>query len=264
VSGDFEQRVDYEQVAPTYDERFAYYAGARKGVGAALIDLVREVQATRVLDVGCGTGHWLRVLRPLGCTLYGLDLSPGMLSRARAADLGNLVRGSADALPFPRAVFDLVFCVSALHHFADAAHFIREGRSLLRPGGALAVVGMNPHAGGDRWYLYDYFPGTQEMDLRRYPSAGTIANWMFSADFGSVRWQVVERFQDVRTGRAILDEAMLQKNATSQLALLTEKEYSAGLARIRTAIAQAEAACKEIVFSVDISLHMVVGLVAQG
>jgi hypothetical protein len=35
MSRKFERRVDYDQVAPTYDARFAYYAGKQEGVGAA-------------------------------------------------------------------------------------------------------------------------------------------------------------------------------------------------------------------------------------
>src|SRR6185369_4016868 len=162
MSGDPERCVDYDQVAPTYDQRFAHYAATEKGIGATLIDLVRELRAERVLEVGCGTGHWMSMLAPLGCRVYGLDRSLGMLSRARPGGLRNLIQGSANALPFPGATFDFVFCVNALHHFADAALVIRNCRELLRPGGALAVIGMNPHGRRDRWYLYEYFPGTEE------------------------------------------------------------------------------------------------------
>jgi hypothetical protein len=118
---------------------------------------------------------------------------------------------------------------------------------------------MDPHTRRDRWYLYDYFPGTQEMDLRRYPSTGEIVNWMIDAGFDLVRWQVVERLHETRTGREILEEPMLQKNATSQLTLLSAAQYAAGIARIQAAIAQAEAHAGEAVFPLDVSLHMVVG-----
>jgi hypothetical protein len=64
-------------------------------------------------------------------------------------------------------------------------------------------------------------------------------------------------------GRDILDEPMLQKNATSQLSLLTDEQYSDGIARIRAAVAKAEAIREEVVFSVDISLHMVAGFVEK-
>lgn len=263
MTKDAERRVDYNQVAPVYDVRFAYYGGAQKGIGAALVDLAGQVHAQRVLEVGCGTGHWLRLLAPLSSQLYGLDLSLGMLGRARTTGAANLVQGSAEALPFPATIFDLVFCVSALHHFADPGAFIRAARRLLRPGGALAIIGLNPHSGRDNWYLYDCFPGTLQADLDRYPSPGEIMDWMIAAGFDVVRWQEAERLRDRRVGRDILAEPMLQKNATSQITLLTEEECSLGMARIRAAISNAEAIGKEAVFSVDVSLRMVAGFLEK-
>jgi ubiquinone/menaquinone biosynthesis C-methylase UbiE len=263
MSDKFEKRVDYDKVAPTYDRRFAYYAGAPKGVAAALIDLASEAPARQVLEVGCGTGHWLGLLSPLGYSVFGLDRSAGMLHRARAAGALNLARGDAGALPFPAASFDLVFCVNALHHFTEAAQFISESRRLIRPGGALAVIGMDPHKGQDRWYLYDYFPGTQETDLQRYPSMGEIGNWMTEAGFDLVRWRAVERLHEGRHGKEILEDPMLHKNATSQLTLLSDEQYAAGIAKIQAAIAQAEAGGEQAVFEVDISLHMVVGYIQK-
>ena len=88
-------------------------------------------------------------------------------------------------------------------------------------------------------------------------------DWMINAGFDLVRWRVVERLRDTRAGREILDEPMLQKNATSQLTLLTDEEYSAGIARIRAAIAKAETIGEEIVFPVDISLQLVAGFVER-
>ncbi|MGH7319609.1 MAG: hypothetical protein ACRELA_08285 [Candidatus Rokuibacteriota bacterium] len=63
--------------------------------------------------------------------------------------------------------------------------------------------------------------------------------------------------------KGVGDEPMLQKNATSQLTLLSDEGYSAGIDRIRTAITNAEASGEEIAFPVDISLQMVVGLVEK-
>jgi SAM-dependent methyltransferase len=258
-----ERHVDYDRIASTYDQRFAYYAGSGDGVGAALVNLAREVGADHALDAGCGTGHWARVLGSVGCAVFGLDLSVGMLRRARSAGVADLIRGDAAALPFSPAMFGLVFSVNTLHHFPDAALFVRQARSLLRPGGALAVAGMNPRGRRDRWSLYEYFPGTYETDLERYPSSGAIVDWMIDAGFDVVRWEVVERLRGSRAGRDILDEPMLQKNATSQLTLLTDEAYAAGIARIRAAVAAAEAVGEALVFSLDISLQMVTGFVNE-
>ncbi len=183
-----EKRVNYDEAAAVYDRRFTI--GGREEVTAALAALAHDFQPECILEVGCGTGHWLATLQGLARSAYGLDLSLGMLQKARErAGAFRLVHGHANTLPFANHAFGLVFCVSALHHFDDPRGFVRDARLMLRLGGVLAIIGMNPHAGRDRWYLYDYFPGTRETDLRRYPSSGTIIDWMIATGFDHVEWR---------------------------------------------------------------------------
>lgn len=259
-----EHRVDYDRLASTYDRRFAQ--GAPSGVTRALQALAREGHVDRILEVGCGTGYWLAGLgaasRPISGSLYGLDLSTGMLAEAKRREPRlRLIHGRASQLPFPSAAFDLVYCVNAIHHFQRPRHFLSEARRLLRPGGALAVVGLDPRGAGTHWYVYDYFPGTYEIDLARFPSWGTALDWMLAVGFGPVQWQLVERIVDERVGRAILADPFLEKSATSQLALLSDEAYAAGLGRIETALATAEAAGETLTFRVDLALAMLVGRV---
>ena len=253
-------RVNYDQIAPTYDRRYTVSQFA--GIAAALRSLVRDVGAERVLEVGCGTGRWLAELQPLARQVYGMDLSLGMLRQARQRPQSlSLICGHASHLPFPDAGFDLVFCVNAFHHFPEPRGFISEARRLLRPGGALVITGMDPHAGRDRWYLYDYFAGTREADLRRFSSSGTILDWMVAAKFDQVEWRVVEHIVGQHVGRAVLEDPILQKHGTSQLALLTDEAYAAGMARINAALSAAAGTGRTLVFPVEISLTMVTGRV---
>jgi len=90
----------------------------------------------RALDLCCGTGAMLEVLRPLAKEMaVGLDFSQGMLRVARRTGTA-LVRADALAPPFDEA-FDLVTCFSALGHFLPSEHetLVRAVRSCLRPGG---------------------------------------------------------------------------------------------------------------------------------
>ena len=129
---------------------------------------------------------------------------------------------------------------------------------LLRPNGALAVIGLNPQTGQDRSFIYDYFPGTFETDLRRYPSAGTIVDWMISAGFYNIDWQIGEHIVADRQGQEVL---RLTKDFTSQLTLLSEEEYKIGKSRIEKAWHESVKEGKTIIFPVDISLSMVTGYV---
>jgi ubiquinone/menaquinone biosynthesis C-methylase UbiE len=98
-----------------------------------------------------------------------------MLRKARERNLsGGLVRATANVLPFRSGSFELIFCVSAHHHFGRFEDFIAEARGVLGPDGALAIFGMDPHHGHDSWCVYDYFPETRAIDLARYPSSGAV------------------------------------------------------------------------------------------
>jgi SAM-dependent methyltransferase len=210
--------------------------------------------------VGCGTGHWLAGLSPLTGLATGLDLSAGMLAQAqRHGQRLHLARGRAGRLPFSSAAYDLVYCVNALHHFQQQRAFVSEARRLLRPGGALAVVGMDPRAHRHRWYVYDYFAGTYDLDLARFPSWGTTVDWMAAAGFERVEWQLVRHIVDHKAGRDVLADPFLAKEATSQLTLLSDGAYAAGLRRIEEAITAAEAAGETLTFATDLMMAMVVG-----
>jgi SAM-dependent methyltransferase len=255
-----DKRVNYDQIAPTYDKR--YVADELSNTAKALLALAESISAERVLEVGCGTAHWLAHLDTIADQLHGLDFSPGMLGQAQQREQAlRLVHGRAGQLPYAGTYFDLVYCVNAIHHFQQKASYVSEARRLLRPGGALAIIGMDPKTSGDEWYIYDYFEGTLETDLARFPSWGTVMDWMLKAGFEWIELRPVERIFELTVGRAILDNPFLQKDSCSQLALLSEREYATGLQRIETALAAAEAAGETITFPSEITLEMLIGWV---
>jgi SAM-dependent methyltransferase len=253
------KRVEYDEVSAVYDQR--YRSGGPVGIAKSLRELACKVEAHRVLEVGCGTGHWLTLMQ--NCAIRcGLDYSAGMLDKAKQRDESlRLIRGTATRLPFCEDMFDFVFCVHALHHFDDPPTFVYEARCVLRTGGALAIVGMDPQTEQDRWYLYDYFPGTYETDLARYPSGDMILHWMKEAGFVECECRMAARLEHDFIGREVLSDPVLQKNGTSQLSLLTEDAFVDGMARIGEALQLAERRGEEIVFPTHIALLIVVGFV---
>jgi len=251
-------RVDYDRIADTYDRRYAH--SPMHGVAGALRSLVEALRATRVLEIGCGTARYLADLPPEAARRCGLDLSAGMLEQARqrGAEL-RFVQARAGQAPFAEGAFDLIFCVNAIHHFDDPRGFVEGAYRSLRPGGALAVIGSDPHDGHGASYIYDYFEGTLETDLQRFPSWGTIVDWMVRTGFEPVWFRWVERIHDPKIGREVLDDPFLRKDACSQLALLSDEAYAAGLRRIESALEQAAAAGEETVFPADIHIGAITG-----
>lgn len=116
--------------------------------------LDRFAQGARdVIEVGCGTGHWLTELLALGVpTVLGIDRSAGMLDRAAHAAAGAyLMQGSAEGLPLRAESVDRVVCINALHHFPNPSRFLSECRRVLRSGGGVMTIGLDPHQGNDQW-----------------------------------------------------------------------------------------------------------------
>ncbi|MFN2283985.1 MAG: class I SAM-dependent methyltransferase [Anaerolineae bacterium] len=251
--------VDYDALAPTYNQRFAD-DNDRPATARALINLARNLNARAILEVGCGTGRWLAELRTVADRCYGLDPSKGMLAQARnRATPIYLTRGRGEVLPFPDATFDLVYCVNAIHHMDGQQAFIREARRVLRDDGALAVIGMDPHQQRETWYVYEYFEGVYETDLARFPSWETVIDWMRAAGFQNVERRLIERIIDHKTSATVLDDPFLQKHTSSQLALLSDTAYAEGVQRIKTAVAKAQAAGKTLSFPTELIMEMVCG-----
>jgi hypothetical protein len=67
---------------------------------------------------------------------------------------------------------------------------------------------------------------------------------------------MVEQIHDPKIGADVLSDPYLEKNATSQLALLSEAEYARGIERIQNALAGSARANQELVFHSNIYLYM--------
>jgi SAM-dependent methyltransferase len=116
---------------------------------AALAPRWRFPEVRRILDVGCGVGHWGRVLAralPPETNLVGVDREPAWVAkaeeRATAAGLGRRFscrQGLAEALPFEDASFDAVTCQTLLMHVASPAAVLGEMVRVTRPGGLVLV-----------------------------------------------------------------------------------------------------------------------------
>jgi len=97
------------------------------------------------LDAACGTGRHARHLATRGHRVIGVDASPDMLARARAAAPDVEFRaGDLTALPFADARFDLVVCALALTHCETLTAPVRELARVVRPGGRLVVSDFHP------------------------------------------------------------------------------------------------------------------------
>ena len=112
----------------------------------AQLALARVPAPRRVLDVGCGTGYLLRQLAaraPDAVELAGVDAAVPMIRVAQESTADPRVRfhaATAEDLPEPDGVFDLVVSTTSFDHWADQEAGLRECARVMAPGGRLVLV----------------------------------------------------------------------------------------------------------------------------
>jgi ubiquinone/menaquinone biosynthesis C-methylase UbiE len=256
--------TNYDSIASKYDRRYDLYeyAGSRETLANFLGDA-----ATSVLEVGCGTGHWLDIVvtersapafaeRPF---VAGVEPSSEMMARARATASGaRLIRGAAETLPFLDATFDRIYCMNALHHFRDRVQFFAEARRILKPGGGLLSIGKDPHAERDTWWVYDYFPETVDIDRAHFARVRTLRGELAAAGFSWAESFECDHLEAMRPAGDALTTGIVDRAFTSQLTVLSQEEFEAGKKRIEDANA---AVGGELQLATDFYLFATIGWV---
>ncbi|MDP9131954.1 MAG: methyltransferase domain-containing protein [Nitrospirota bacterium] len=141
---------ELQSTQAAYDEWAAYYDDEDPSTmldQPFLLSLLRPFEGCRILDLGCGTGRYLRLVGH-GSHVVGLDLSRGMLERARrqtsAAIATKWVQASVEHMPFGSSTFDRIISGLVLDHVHDLREFFMGIAGTLRPGGRAIVTAVHP------------------------------------------------------------------------------------------------------------------------
>lgn len=115
----------------------------------------------RILDIGCGDGFHLEVLRDFGLPNWCLE---GVDFDARAAALAQrkgltVHQGLLADLALPEQAYDLAFLIQTVEHLADPPGLLRQARALLRPGGRLVIVTDNTDSWDNKLFGRRYWGG---------------------------------------------------------------------------------------------------------
>jgi SAM-dependent methyltransferase len=140
-----ETRAYYDDFSERYEAKRAPHSprGYHAFVDDLEVDLVeRYGTGGDVLECGCGTGLLLERIARFARVSRGVDLSPGMLAKAKARGL-DVREGSVTRLPFEDASFDVVGSFKVLAHVREIGVALKEMVRVTRPGGVVLAEFYN-------------------------------------------------------------------------------------------------------------------------
>jgi ArsR family transcriptional regulator len=185
----------FDAVAGRWDRIQApfYASGVRE---AALVRLVPR--GLTVADVGCGTGLLTLTLSRVAGRVVAVDESPEMVRKTRQkvgrSGLTNVEvrQGRAESLPIPAGSCDAVFAFHLLRHLRRPAEAVAEFARVLKPGGRVVVVELEPHS----VRALRAATGSVHLGLPRETLRGALRR----AGFTELRFEALAEPYRVRTG----------------------------------------------------------------
>jgi SAM-dependent methyltransferase len=212
------QHALYTEVAHEYDDVFPRHVAEH--YVEKRTDLIKDLlpMGGLVLDVGCGTGQLGAAIAGEGYDVFGVDLAPSMIRKARERGLAGTYAAVTTALPFPEDTFDLALTVATLHHLETpgrVAATVGQMARVVRPGGFVVLWDHNP--ANPYWPILMKRVPQDSGDERLVPLAELLADVQqaglqpyrvmrsgFTPDFLPARlaqpWRWVERAVEITPG----------------------------------------------------------------
>lgn len=141
-------QASYALWAPTYPPRAHNALMALEQ--QTVLSLLPDLAGLTVVDIGCGSGRYLRELRERGAKPMGLDLSAPMLARARLIT-SRVARANLSTLPIDSMSVDVIVCALVLGDVSNLEIALVEMARVLRPGGCVVYSVVHPIGATAGW-----------------------------------------------------------------------------------------------------------------
>ena len=135
-----ESRMYFDELASRYESH--YYGKHGRQQYKRVVGAARGWKFNSVLDIGCGTGALLALLKRPRVRLAGADISPKMIAAAekRLGKIADLRVADSEKLPWKAGSFGLVVTTDSLHHWPRPLQAFAEMRRVLKKGGHVVVA----------------------------------------------------------------------------------------------------------------------------
>jgi ubiquinone/menaquinone biosynthesis C-methylase UbiE len=184
----------------TWDGRYC------RSMYVGLLEKIKAQPFHTVLDVGCGTGTMLSILKNefKNIEICGIDLSDKMIEKAYelVGESAELVVGDAENLPWQESSFDLVICNASFHHYPQPLKVIGEMKRVLRPDGRVIIA--DPWWSLTKRFLINFFldsPLNYLGDVRIY-SEKEMYDLLTAGGFINVQWETPSGKYSISTATA--------------------------------------------------------------
>jgi ubiquinone/menaquinone biosynthesis C-methylase UbiE len=238
------QRVDYDKIAHLYDEPGRDY-GADPFLRKILADIIPgRLTTCSILDIGCGTGKQQEANHSAfpNIHLVGLDLFRGMLNQARErCQSVDWIQADCTRSPFSNRSFDYVTSQFSYHHVEDKPAMIAQVHRLLKPDGRFVITNLDPWAMKD-WIVYQFFPASQRRDFDDFLEREQLIFLLESAGFRGIHVERQTSNSDEPMEKFL--EYARQRYRTSQLMVITDREYDQGLSRLEREVGRRPAGAR--------------------
>jgi SAM-dependent methyltransferase len=218
---------------PVYDQIGVTYTNYRKPDERVKGQIHRALgAASLVLNVGAGAGSY----EPPG-RCVGVEPSTLMLA-GRPADSAPVVRGVAEALPFPDGTFDAAMAVLTVHHWTDPVAGFAEVRRVTS--GRIVVLSWDAQVFARFWLIRDYLPEVAAAE-QRLIAADAIARLLEPCQvqvvpvphdctdgFSAAYWRRPEMYLNAGARQAISNLALLDQTVVKRMTENLARDLSSG------------------------------------
>lgn len=137
------------EIADEYDAYYNTEVGQKvneieeKLIAGAL----QKIPKGKMLELGCGTGHWTKFFVENGFELTATDISDAMLKHAQQKQLNaKILKADSENLPFEDESFDMVSSITMMEFVSDQDKVLSEIYRVLKPNGYVLLGGLNANS----------------------------------------------------------------------------------------------------------------------
>ncbi len=161
-------RDDYNQIADDFSNtRVQIWPET-----VVLFDYIKK--GGRVLDLGCGNGRFVNIIKEKGGEYFGTDVSEKLIETAKKLYPNEKFQTIEPLkLPFSNGYFDIIYSIAVFHHIPSKdfrIEFLKEANRVLKPGGFLILTVWKPKDKEEQQIFWKFFLkkifGLSKLDFR--------------------------------------------------------------------------------------------------